>query len=276
VAAPPAIRHRTAVALGLALLVGFPVLSGAAFAAVADDGEPTVRTEVERDKAKAPKHTSLQFLRDNRVFIRAQLDRLRLMTTTTREGRAEALDDRLLRLQELADAIAAARDTVAVETAVTARRELLDSVSRLTELDDQLALMEDLALAQKTRLRILEEDFLGVQETALVILVRGMPAKDSPQGIVLTEDNDVLTVPLSADQQTSLRRGGVAQIFHRFVEPRDHVYGVGFTGEAWAEVAAVEVPVSAARDRITFVELDLSSLAPEAPATGLIAKVWRR
>lgn len=267
---------RTWAVLCLALLLGMPILSGPALADTQTGGTPTVHTEVERTKTKESKHTSLRFLRENRVFIRGQLDRLRLMTTFTREGQAQMLDDRLLRLQELAAAIAAARDTVAVETAVTARRELLDSVTRLTELDNQLVLMETLSAEQKIRLQILEEDFLGQQETALVILVRGLPEENSPQGIVLTENNEVLTVPLTSGQQASLRQGGVAQIFHRFVEPRDHVYRVGFTGDAWTAVPAVEVPVSAARDRITFVELDLSLLAPETPTTGLMARVWQR
>ncbi len=93
---------------------------------------------------------------------------------------------------------------------------------------------------------------------------------------MLTEGNDVLNVPLTAAQQASLRNGGVAQIYHRFVEPRDHVYGVAFAGEAWASTAPVEVPVTTDRDRITFVELDLSGLAPQPGDIGLVAKVWQR
>ncbi|MCP4573441.1 MAG: hypothetical protein GY838_13880 [bacterium] len=268
--------RRAAPVLGLVLLVGIPVLSGSALAAAPAGGEPAVRTEVKREEAAAPKHSSLRFLRDNRVFIRGQLDRLRLLTTLTREGEAELLDERLLGLQELAAAIAAARDTVAVETATTARRELLDSVARLTELDSQLALMENLAAEQKTRLQILESDFLGQQETALVILVRGLPENQAPGGIVLSENNEILNVPLTATQQTALRQGGVAQVYHRFVEPRDHIYSVSFSGADWVGVPPVEIPVTAARDRITFVELDLSHLGPAAPTTGLLAKVWQR
>ena len=60
------------------------------------------------------------------------------------------------------------------------------------------------------------------------------------------------------------------------VEPRDHVYAVAFAGDDWVQMPAIEVPVTTERDRITFVELDLSELATESPALGLVAKVWQR
>jgi len=238
--------------------------------------EPVATTEVKRNEAKDVDYPSLQFLRDNRVFVRGQLDRLRLMTTFNEEAGAQMLDDRLLRLQEMAVAIAAARDTVGDEEAALARRELLDSVTQLGELDQQLVLMETLAGDQRLRLQELEADFLGNQETAIVILVRGLPSDNTPGGITLSEDNTVLQVPLTAAEQTSLRQGGVAQIFHRFVEPRAHVYKVGFQGPAWDALPGIEVPVNAARDRITFVELDLSRLSVASADHGLAARVWQR
>ncbi len=243
---------------------------------VAEATEPVATTEVKRNEAKETDHPSLQFLRDNRVFVRGQLDRLRLMTTFNEEADAQMLDDRLLRLREMSVAIAAARDTVADEEAALARRQLLDSVTQLGELDQQLVLMETLASEQRLRLQELEADFLGNQETAIVTSVRGLPSDHAPGGITLSEDNTVLQVPLTAAEQNSLRQGGVAQIFHRFVEPRAHVYTVGFQGPAWDALPGVEVPVNAARDRITFVELDLSRLSPATADHGLAARVWHR
>lgn len=263
---------RRVCSLGVLLVLA----AGPASAQALDTVEPGVRTEVKRDKTRGLKHPSLQFLRDNRVFLRAQLDRLSLLTTSTHQGRAELIDERMLRLQELAAAIAAARDTVDTETAATARRGLLDSVAQLGELESQLGLMDDLLADQKTRLQVLEEDFLGHQETALVVLVRGLPESAAPEAIILSEDNEVLRVPLSVTQRASLRQGGVAQIAHRLVEPRDHLYSVAFAGADWSAAPAVPVPVTAARDRITFVELDLSRLAPTAAAGGLSARVWQR
>jgi len=233
-------------------------------------------TEVERANPQEKVHTSLRFLHDNRVFIRSELDRLQVLTIFNSQGEAAILDDRLLRLQELADAIAAARDTVDVEASATARRGLLASVTELGDLEKQLGLMEALVVDHRQRLQILEADFLGQQETALVILVRGLPDHNRPAGMTIVEENERHTVPLTSGQQNSLAQGGVAQVFHRYVEPRDHVYTVAFDGEAWRDMAPIEISVSALRDRITFLELDLTNLAPDSPGSGLQAKVWQR
>lgn len=260
------------------IVIGILACLFLATAVRAEEPQPAmeVTTEVKREKDRKTKHESLRFLRDHRVFLRAQMDRLSLLTSLSERGKATMIDDRMLRLQQLAAAIAAARDTVDVEEAATARRDLLDSVERLGELDAQLVLMEALLADQKGRLRVLEEDFLGHQETALVILVRGLPDQDSPAGLILTEDRRTLEVLLTADQQVSLRQGGVAQVFHRFVEPRDHLFEVGFAGAGWDEVPTAQVPVTAARDRITFVELDLNALRPDPVDVGLQARVWVR
>ena len=68
--------------------------------------------EVKRTETKRAKHESLQFLKDHRVFLRAQLDQLRLKVTRVHEGKAKLIDQRYLMLREMAAAIAAARDTV--------------------------------------------------------------------------------------------------------------------------------------------------------------------
>lgn len=238
--------------------------------------EPRIGTELKRADVPQGKHPSLQFLRDNRMFIRGQLDRLRLLTTRTTGGEATPLDPRLLRLQELAAAVAAARDTVADATLSLARRDLLDSVTRLGELEARLDLMADLAADQRQRLGELEADYLGRQETALVVLVRGLPADAVPAGLVLGEQGTYHAVDLDPTDRKALRRGGVAQVLHRYVEPRDHLYSLAFTGAGWDSLPAVAVPVAAARDRITFLELDLSRLDPAAPARGLDARTWER
>ena len=264
---------RKAICTGaVALLVTAPTWGQAGV--IAPDISTT--TEVERAHPREKVHTSLRFLHDNRVFIRAELDRLQMLTIINSEGEAAILTDRLLRLQELADAIAAARDTVDIEAAATARRGLLASVTELGELEKQLVLMEGLVVDQRNRLQVLEADFLGQQETALVILVRGLPADQRPDGLTISEENEHHNVPLTLGQQNSLAKGGVAQVFHRYVEPRDHTYTVAFAGEAWAEALPIEVPVSATRDRITFLELDLTDLTPDVPGSGLQAKVWQR
>jgi len=262
----------------MAVCAALAVLAAGTTAAGDDDTDKTVETiEVKRADQKGPKHPSLRFLKDHRVFIRARLDELRTQTTRVRSDEAELLDERLLRLKEMAAAIAAARDTVAAEYQITGERDTLSSVTQLAALETQLDLIEQLLADQRRRLLLLEEDFLGHQETALVILVKGLSGKSHiPESIVLTEQNDVVHVDLTPVQRASLEKGGIAQIYHEFVEPRQHLFEVGFTGDRWADAAPVIVKVEAARDRITFLELDLSQLQSDREASGLLTSVWYR
>jgi aspartate oxidase len=125
-------------------------------------------------------------------------------------------------------------------------------------------------------LLVLERDFLGHQETALVILLKGSAGKLAPAAIVITEDSDVVRVELTPEQQASLAQGGIAQVYHEFVEPRAHVISVGFEGKGWPTAAAIPVTVEAARDRLTFLGLDLTGLDPSREAMGLLTDVWYR
>ena len=239
--------------------------------------EDVVETiEVKHAKQKGPKHKSLQFLKDNRMFLRAQLDRLSMQITRERAGDAEMLDARYLMLKEMSAAIAAARDTVQSTFDSTATQGLLTSVSELAGIEAELAYMELLLNEQRERLLMLEQDFLGHQETALVIVVRGLTGKNAPESIVLQEDEDVLTVALTPAQRLSLEQGGVAQIYHEFVEPRDHELSVRFAGAAWQQMQPVTVALEAPRDRITFLELDLSQLDTASNTAGLLTNIWYR
>ena len=105
-------------------------------------GETNDRTmetpEVKRAKTKKEKHRSLRFLKDNRVFVRSQLDLLRLQTKRVRVDDAELLDERFLRLKEMAEAIATARDTVKAGQQLIAQRDLLESVKELGALESEL------------------------------------------------------------------------------------------------------------------------------------------
>lgn len=245
-----------------------------------DTSDPTTDVketiEVQREKTHDTKYPSLQFLKDHRVFLRSQLDLLSMQITRVRTDKAEMLDERYLRLQEMAKAIAAARDTVAAEQQLTAGRERLNSITELGELEGQLALMEKVLAEQRNRLLLLEEDFLGHQETALVVLIRGLAGKTAPAAIALGEEVDVVRIDLSPEQRASLERGGIAQIYHEFVEPREHVLTVSFSGPQWSEAPPVNLTVEAARDRLTFLELDLSQLDRNREALGLVTSVWYR
>jgi hypothetical protein len=247
-----------------------------AIAQVESDTTGVVETiEVKRADTKEPKHTSLKFLKDNRVFIRAQLDLLKVQTTRTHVDQAQLLDQRYLRLQQMSAAIAAARDTVSAESLLTAQRQLMTSVTQLGELEGQLSKMESLLAEHRVRLLGIESDFLGHQETALVIVMRGFSGKSAPTTVVIAEDEDVVRVELTPAQRISLEQGGIAQVYHEFVEPREHVFAVSFEGNGWP-VAALPITVDTARDRLTFLGLDLSRLDPSREAMGLLTDVWYR
>jgi hypothetical protein len=253
----------------LASLLLTPSLAGA--------GDVVETIEVQRDKTKEPKHPTLRFLKDNRVFLRGRLDRLRTQTRRVREGEGKILDERLLRLQEMARAIAAARDTVGTRRDLAAQRELLRSVTQLGELEDELSLMEALLAEQRNRLLFLEQDFVGHQETALVILLTGRTSvSGAPNEITLSEEDETVRVALTPEQWGSLGRGGIAQVYHEFVEPREHRIEVGFAGGEWSSAGCVPVVFNAARDRLTFLELDVSRLDRASESLGLTTNVWYR
>jgi len=241
-----------------------------------DEGEVVETIEVKRAESKDTKHETLRFLKDNRVFLRARLDQLRTQVTLTRTDRAEVLDARFLLLQEMAAAIAAARDTVQSEHMLTPERQLLNSVTELGELEAELSLMEQILADQRVRLLLLEEDFLGHQETALVVLMKGLAGKNVPESVVIRQDNNVVRVHLTPEQRLSLEQGGIAQLYHEFVEPREHVFEVSFTGGEWATAGAISVPFEATRDQITFLELDLSRIDRNGETLGLLTSVWYR
>ena len=270
----------TRVTLGLCLLLFITALPSLVVAQDESDGDDARKLEetieVKRAVPRGPKHPSLRFLRDNRVFLRGRLDLLRVQITRVHTDKATLLDERILRLKEMAAAIASARDTVGAVYELTPERELLTSVTQLGELEAELDLMKKLLADQQQRLLLLEEDFLGHQETALVILIKGLSGKRAPASIVLTEDNDVVRVELTPEQRNSLEQGGIAQIYHEFVEPREHVFAVSFAGKAWAAAETVAVSVEAARDRLTFLELDLSHLDRDRETGGLLTSVWYR
>jgi hypothetical protein len=256
------------------LTAGFP-----AFVAAQEDADSlgvVESIEVKRADNKDTKYSSLKFLKDNRVFIRAQLDLLRVQTTRTRVDEAQLIDQRYLLLKQMSAEIAAARDTVSAESLLTAQRQLMRSVTQLGELEGQLSTIEDLLAAHRTRLLAIEQDFLGHQETALVIVMRGFSGKNAPSTIVIAEDEDVVRVELTPEQRASLEQGGIAQVYHECVEPREHVFSVSFEGQGWPVASALPVTVDAARDRLTFLGLDLSRLDPSHEAMGLITDVWYR
>ena len=234
----------------------------------------TIEVKVERVKPAHPKHETMRFLRENKDFLRARLDLLR---QTSREGRggSDRLDPRFLAYQRMMAEALAAQDSVARAQDARDRQTLLAHVAELAKLEQELDAMDELLGAQRGRLAELEADFTGRQETALAILVRGMPTGGTPVGLTIAlEDSTIVHVPLSPEQRRALAEGGIAQVYHGFVEPRSQVIEVAVVRDAGASPDASWITLEPGRDRLTFLELDLSGLDGADPATRLRASAW--
>jgi len=272
---------RVAAALGIALALGrgLGIAEAVEASAAADETESSAgpaadRIEVDRVEPSSEKPKSLRFLSENRVFLRAQLDQLRQLARRGSATIADPLDPRFLKYRELLAEVRASADSQSAADDRIARRDLLASVAELAEIEAQVDSAEALLARQGERLSWLESDFAGRQETALVILVRGVPPCGAPEAILIREANgDDVRVALSDAARGALAAGGIAQALHAFVEPREHAYEVSLEGGACAARAPVTVTVEPERDRLTFLELDLSATGPEAAPVRAVAWV---
>lgn len=280
-------RTGSAVA-GLALLIA----AGAAFAAPDEAPVPAASVaapdtllpsageawDVERVTADAPKAPTLRFLDENRDFFRARLDELRLLLRADWNGDARELDPRWLAWRDMLDDIHAAQDSAAVSEEWIRRRELLESVGDLVQLELEMDEMETLLRGQQDRLGQLEEDFTGRQRTALVVLLRGVPSAGAPATVILREaDGPALRVSLGEHVQAALARGGSAELLHRLVEPREQRWELSFEGAGWTEESApFELALDPERDRMTFLEIDVSSLRPDRADAQPVTRRWVR
>jgi hypothetical protein len=251
-----------------------PAPSGASTGASAlpTDGALIDVKRVERPSEEEP---TLRFLRENRDFVRAQLDQLRQLARRGRDGDAVPLDARYLMFREMLQAIRASSDSTLAARDGIARRDLLASVGEIVVLESEVDAIEDRLARQGERLAQIEADFVGRQETALVILVKGRPAGGAPSAIVVRDpDGETARLALPPDVAAALERGGVAQALHAFVEPREHRLEVRVEGDGWAGDAPALLTLAPERDRLTFLELDLAGLDPSHGASGIRTSVW--
>jgi hypothetical protein len=264
--APASLRRFSArLVLGLAL---------AACAIVPARAETVTEVEVLRVKPKKLKHETLQFLKENRDFIRARFDLLK-EKQTAREVNAGEIDPRYLEYQRMLAAIFASKDSVSRTEDELKRKELLASITQLGQLETQLDLMDRQLKEQRGRLAVLQEDFVGDQRTALIVVATGLPAGAVPGELAVTlEDGPTLKFALTAGQQEVLRKGGALELFHGFVEPREQVVQVSVGGDNWPAGDTGYVSLEPARDRLMFLKLDLSHLVAEPGAPSIEATIW--
>lgn len=270
-------RRSTWARLGPALLAALACATLGAGAAVRADeptGETVTDVRIERVRPKHEKRPTLTFLKENRDFIRQRFDRLREKPVERRLN-AEAIDPRFLTYRDLLARIGGGADSLRVAEEARGRRDLFQSITQLGDLEAQLDLMERLLAEQRSRLGVLQANFTGDQRTALVVVLSGAPASVAPSAIALTlEGGPPLTVPLTDEQRQSLSRGGVVQVFHGFVEPREQVVELALAGDRWPTGGPGYLTLEPARDRLSFLRLDLSGATAEQGAPSLHASTW--
>ena len=257
---------------GAAIALALSALAVAAEPARAAQTVTEVR--VERIKPHAEKHATLRFLRDNRDFLRAALDRTR-QQQVDREPSAEAIDPRFLAYRELMAQVQSGRDSTALAEAARRKLDLLRSVTELGGLEAQLDQFDRLLATQADRLGQLQRDFTGDQRTSLAIVLSGYPRAASLSTVALAlDDGSTVSVPLTDDQRDALREGGAVQVFHGYVEPREQVVQIALAGVGTAAGDAGYVTLDPARDRLTLLQLDLSAVEAGDGAPGIHASTW--
>lgn len=245
----------------------------AAVAPVARAQEVT-EVKIERIKPQKDEHPTLQFLKENKDFIRARFDLLR-EKTRTRKSNAADIDPRFLAYQKMLGDIRAAKDSVTSATGQQQRLELFASITQLGAVESRLDVMERLLGEQRGRLGVLQADFTGDQQTALLVVVTGHPREGALASVELAlDDRPALTVPLSIDQCMTLRRGGSVEVFHGFVEPREQVLKVAVSGEGWSAGDVGYATLDPTRDRLTLLRLDLSGMEAGRGAPSIQASTW--
>lgn len=252
------------------LLLAAAALAMAPRATLADT---VTEVRVERARPQNDKPATLRFLRENRDFLRGELDRLR-EKRVQRDGGATAIDPRFLAYRDMVAQVMSERDSVSLAAAAQSQRELLSSVTQLGDLESQLDQLDRTLAAQRSRLGILQNDFTGDQKTALAIVLSGVPQITPLSQVAINlEDGSSVSVPLSDAQLDALRKGGAVQVFHGYVEPREQVIEVSLAGGNAASANAGYLTLEPARDRLTLLRLDLSTVHDEG-AAAIHATTW--
>lgn len=251
--------------------MGTLLLLLSSIAASVSAGTPEVPTiRVERQELEA--NESLRFLRENREFLRGQLDRLRTRTEWHR-SEARTLTARQQWLRGLGDELDAARDSLDRERVRLERRSLLQRIEELAAIETRLDHLDSLLSAQADRLHAIERDYLDRQETAMALLATGLPDDEAVAILVHDVDGDPVRVALDAASRDALRRGAVATLLHDFVEPRQHELALSVERADGSVHGLGSLRIRTARDRLTFVQVDLES-ADDTET--LASEVWTR
>jgi hypothetical protein len=237
--------------------------------------EPVVTAvRIERVKPARERYPTMRFLKANRDFIRSRIDLLR-ERALPEAGDAAAIDPRFLAYRQMIADANASNDSLTRAQDLSRRWELFSNINDLGRLEDQLDLMDRQLADQKARLGQLQRDFTGRQLTSLAVVLSGFPAAGELAGVTLIfEPGDTLNLPLSADVCQSLRQGGMLELCHRLVEPREQTLAVSLQGGHWDASGPGYVVLDPQRDQLSFLRLDLATAKPSEGASSMAASRW--
>jgi hypothetical protein len=215
------------------------------------------RIEIQRVKPEQPQKPTLRFLHENLEFLRARLDPLREVREIETQRMGE-LDPALLRYLALGRSLAADEQRRAEMVANGADREaLLQSVRAIAVFEEELDRISALLDSATVRVGILEEDFLRRQETVLLCLVRGGNGALPDQITLRSEDGRSANLVIDASDARVLQNGGMVQIWHDFLEPREQTLQLSI-GSSTRGTDIGYMQLDPARDRLNVLEIDLS------------------
>lgn len=234
---------------------------------------PMIPVKVERVKPEKESLSTLRFFKENLDFLRARLDGLQENPVNSGEE-ARDLDERLLRYQEMLLAARAARDSIDTARSLREKEAFLSSVTELGELEAHLDFLEDVLAQQEKRLGVLEADFLGDQRTAVLVVVKGAPGHGSRGLRILDGFDEATEVAFRPEQITALQEGGLVQVYHALIEPREQTWELFLNGGDWGTEPAAYLTFSPRRNRLNTMVVDLTGADPGAPASGIAVDAW--
>lgn len=260
-------KHRTLAAGAAAAMIALASIPAAA------QMRPVIPVKVERVKPEKEELPTLRFFKENLDFLRARLDGLQ-ETPVASGQEARDLDERLLRYQEMLLAARAARDSIDTARARREKEAFLASVTELGELEAHLDFLEEVLDQQEKRLGVLEEDFLGDQRTAMLVVIKGMPGHGGRGIRILDGFAEATEVAFRPEQLTSLEEGGLIQIYHALIEPREQTWEIYLDGADWGTEPAAYFAFTPRRNRLNTMVVDLTGADPGAPGAGLAVDAW--
>lgn len=261
---------------GAVALVAFAFV-GDTFAGHASPSAPPPRptaVSVERVRPRKEARPTLRFLKANRDFFRSQLDLLREQPLALRAG-ARDIDPRFLAYRAMMNDALAATDSLDRTAGDRERHAALSGAGGIASLEGELDQMDRVLANGRARLAALQADFSGSQRTALAIVVSGYPQGAELDSLSIRfDDGSTCQVAVSREARESLLHRGVLEVFHGLIEPREQVLEVSVVGQRLAGRAAGYVTVDPRRDRLTFLQLELSAVRPATGAPAILASTW--